>query len=118
MVLQSNFFVIVHRKDAEYAKDLFYFASAEGAESKNKEPCGALICHYAQDVLILQFDCSPKLRAFPLPLLISRLGGAPQWERNPPQADSAIFAARAKRAVNPYQNSNKLIRIYTSRDVT
>jgi len=54
------------------------------AESKNQKPYGVLTYYYAQDTLILYFDCSPKLRAFPLPSFLSAgiLGVSMAKEKN------------------------------------
>jgi hypothetical protein len=50
----EKFDICFHRRDAEYAEDLFYFLlSAERAENKNQETYGALACYEAQDVLIM-----------------------------------------------------------------
>jgi hypothetical protein len=53
-LIGGKFDICFHRRDAEYAEELFYFLlSAKRAESKNQEPYGVLTCYYVHDALIM-----------------------------------------------------------------
>ncbi len=70
----GKFDICFHRRDAEYAEDLFYFLLSteprkktagckQGRKQKSVTLRGINLL-YVQNALIVWFDCSPKLRAF------------------------------------------------------